>query len=116
MSWKYTDQTNTVVFRVNDNGTTESCVVEAIGDWIAQGNAPLPADAPDHNIVIQSQIDEIERSTLMNRGCREGWIALIQQQGAAAGLTNDQLLVANIFYRKLIDTDSQVRALRAQLT
>ena len=44
MNWKYTDATNTVVFR--NNGKYESCLVSAIADWIALGNTPDPADPP----------------------------------------------------------------------
>ena len=43
-NWKYTDATNTVVFRTLDNGAMESCLVSVIADWIAEGNTPEPAD------------------------------------------------------------------------
>ena len=43
-NWKFTDNTNSVVFRTNDAGLMESCLVEAIADWIAEGNTPEPAD------------------------------------------------------------------------
>ena len=41
-NWKYTDATNTVVFRTLDNGSTESCLVTAM----PEGNTPEPADVP----------------------------------------------------------------------
>ena len=41
-NWKYTDATNTVVFRTFDNGSTESCLVTAM----PEGNTPEPADIP----------------------------------------------------------------------
>ena len=46
MIWKFTDATNTVVYRINDDGSCESHLVEVIADWIAEGNTPEPADIP----------------------------------------------------------------------
>ena len=45
-NWKYTDATNTVVFRTLDNGSMESCLVSAIAEWLSEGNTPNPADIP----------------------------------------------------------------------
>ena len=44
MIWKFTDATNTVVYRINDDGSCESCLVEVIADWLSEGNTPTPAD------------------------------------------------------------------------
>ena len=44
MIWKFTDATNTVVYKINDDGSCESHLVEVIADWIAEGNTPDPAD------------------------------------------------------------------------
>lgn len=44
--WKYTDATERVVSRTNANGSSESCLVEAIADWLAEGNTPDPVDIP----------------------------------------------------------------------
>ena len=38
--WKFTDDTKTVVYRVNEDGSIESCFVEAIAEWLAEGNVP----------------------------------------------------------------------------
>jgi hypothetical protein len=43
-SWKFTDNTNKVVYKTNSDGSMESCSVEAIQDWIDAGNMPSPAD------------------------------------------------------------------------
>ena len=41
-NWKYTDSTNTVVFRTLDNGSMESCLASVL----EEGNIPEPADIP----------------------------------------------------------------------
>lgn len=45
-NWKYTDSTNTVVARINVDGSGESKLVTEIDDWIAEGNTPEPAFTP----------------------------------------------------------------------
>ena len=44
--WKYTDATQRVVSRTLANGNMESCIVEAIAEWLSDGNTPEPADIP----------------------------------------------------------------------
>jgi len=44
MIWKFTDSTNKVVYRINDDGSWESCLVEVIADWLSEGNTPTSAD------------------------------------------------------------------------
>lgn len=46
LNWKFTDSTNTVVFRINDDGSCESCLVEAIAGWLAEGNTPDTSGPP----------------------------------------------------------------------
>lgn len=46
INWKYTSSDKRVVMRTLDNGGVESCLVEAIADWIAAGNTAEPADVP----------------------------------------------------------------------
>lgn len=38
--WKYTDETRSVVVRVNEDGSMESCIAtrEDVVAWVAQGN------------------------------------------------------------------------------
>ena len=42
-NWQYTDDTKAIVQREGSDGRIESCLVEAIADWIAEGNTPDPA-------------------------------------------------------------------------
>ena len=44
--WKYTDETNKVVVRTNDDGSIESHAVSVISEWLEEGNTPTPADVP----------------------------------------------------------------------
>ena len=44
MIWKFTDATNTVVYRINDDSSCESHLVEVIADWLSEGNTPEPAE------------------------------------------------------------------------
>ena len=45
-NWKYTDASNTVAFRVLDNGATESCLASVLpeGTIIEAADPPLPID------------------------------------------------------------------------
>jgi len=54
-NWKYTDETNTVVYRTNAVGAMESCFASSISDWLSEGNIPEPADLPSI-ASIQDQI------------------------------------------------------------
>jgi len=125
MNWKFTDQTNSVVYRINDDGSTESCLVSVIQSWIDQGNTPDPADPPDHNAIIQAQIKAIEDQSGASTVVREGLIGAFQfiaqqtaSQMTAAGqpTTADQLLAQNPAYQQAIAIEAQVKALEGQLT
>jgi hypothetical protein len=69
-NWKYTDASSRFVARTNENGSCESCRVEAISEWIAEGNTPIPADLPDPKIAIKAQIADLE-AQLTPRRIRE---------------------------------------------
>lgn len=45
-NWKYTNATNTIVFRVWSNGTMESCIATRpdVVAWVAAGNTIEAAD------------------------------------------------------------------------
>lgn len=40
MNWKYTDEKRTVVYRVNEDGSMESCIAtrEDVVKWVEEGN------------------------------------------------------------------------------
>lgn len=46
MIWKYTNSTNRVVYRINDDGSMESHSVNAlvIKQWLDEGNIPEASD------------------------------------------------------------------------
>jgi len=118
MSYKLTS--NSIVVRIEDNviipaDPANRDYAEYLA-WVVAGNKPLPADAPDPKITIQAQIDQLEASTLMNRGSREGWIELIREKAATLGITDDATIAAqNPFFAKLIEVDNQVTSLRKKL-
>lgn len=59
MRYKFTDQTNSIVSKIDDDGKSRSsCSVDAIAEWIAAGNTPEPADPPPPP--TQDQLDIIE--------------------------------------------------------
>jgi hypothetical protein len=55
MIWKFTDATNTVVYRINDDGSCESHLVEVIADWLSEGNTPDPADPIPETVELTPQ-------------------------------------------------------------
>lgn len=80
--------------------------------------APLPQ--PDPKAVIQSQIDQIERDTLMNRAIREGTLLLIEKEamrefGVDQATAQAGLYAGNEAYRRVKDVDNQIAGLRAQI-
>jgi hypothetical protein len=75
-------------------------------------------------IQIQSQIDELERNAMENRGSRELHLREMEREAAAeaaaastpdAPVTADQVLAQVPYYVKLKALDDQISALRAQL-
>lgn len=44
--WQYANDDNTIVWREWPDGRGESCLVEAIADWLAEGNTPNPYVPP----------------------------------------------------------------------
>jgi hypothetical protein len=73
-NWKFTDATNTVVFREN-----ESCLVSAIADWIAEGNTPEPADVPPFGPIRTAYLDTVRltREDILNRISGIGFAAMV---------------------------------------
>ena len=61
--FKFTNNTNKVVFRVFPGGMCESHSVDAVEyqKWLAAGNLPLPAD-PDPTPIDLSDVDNLEKS------------------------------------------------------
>ena len=117
-NWKYTDASNAIVARTNADGSCESCLIEAIADWLAEGNTPEPADlvpVPTQAQIAQGQIDAIEAKTMMNRAVREGMLAMTEFAAATQKITPDILYADNAAYKAVKDVDNQIRQLRALL-
>ena len=100
-NWKYTDATNRVVARTNENGSSESCLVEAIADWLSEGNTPEPAD-PSPQESPAAAIERIEQAEMLPRPVRE---FMLEQPGAAQ----------RPWYAKIKALDDQIATLRAKL-
>ncbi|MES2685731.1 MAG: hypothetical protein V4706_02855 [Pseudomonadota bacterium] len=68
-AWKYTDATETSVIRQKEDGTFESCSVEAIAEWIEAGGVPLPADEPDFEPLKVAELAKFrrDREAMLNR-------------------------------------------------
>lgn len=79
-------------------------------------HAPKQPTAQEQRDALQAQIDAIEAATHMNRFVREAMILISQQQAASLGMTEPQLYAANIGYKKVKDVDTQIVALRDQIT
>jgi hypothetical protein len=82
--------------------------------WLAAGNTPQPPDPPVQPTPA-SQIDALERATLLSRPVRDVLLALMEEKAASLGLTPAQLRQVNPGYRRVKDLDDQIAALRAQL-
>jgi len=65
-NWKFTDASGLVVYRTNANGSMESCAVDAIGEWLAAGNTPEPAEPlPNPRIAeIQLRLLKIDQESV----------------------------------------------------
>lgn len=86
MNWKYTDATKSSVFRVTSAGT-ESCLVDAISDWISEGNTPDPADLPD-------QFEAVEAKKVAIRGVCEAYLNRLGGIAFAAQLAGNTATTA----------------------
>jgi len=79
--------------------------------WLAEGNTPEPADAPDLIEAIRAEIDQLERENLLPRVVREYMLLNAEMVAAANNLDP----MENIGYRKVKELDLAIAALRSQL-
>lgn len=126
MNWKYTDSTNKVVYRTLKSGGMESCLVEAIADWLADGNTPEPADVP----IPPQPLDQIRAiestaavSDAMQRAARlvalsyalDELIRIAASKGQTVTRTqaHDWSMVNDSNYKTLYDAEQAIKPLRA---
>jgi len=107
MNWKYTDSTNTVVYRVNEDGSSESCLASV-----------LPQDT------VIDPADPIVTPIATEVSMRQARLALFQQgllanvQTVIDGLSEPQKTITQISwdYAQTVKRDDDlVKALSAQL-
>jgi hypothetical protein len=76
---------------------------------------PAPLSVAERKAIKQREIDTLEAGQFMTRGEREGWIAMVLAQATAQSVPEPTLYLANSFYKKLKDVNTQVTLLRAAL-
>jgi hypothetical protein len=115
------NQTSTIT-RLSDNASIPNNPANsdysAYLIWLSEGNTPEPAEPiilPSANETIIAKISEMEQLDLTNRGSRELMLRLMQKEGAAQGLSEEQLMADVPFYRKLKARDEEISSLRKKL-
>jgi hypothetical protein len=101
---------------------------DSIIDDVVVPKPPYVPTADERRAVIQAEIDDLERSTMLNRGSRELEIVSIQDLATRQAATlqpstpektveeiTAELLAARPYYVKLVALNDQVSALRAVL-
>ena len=123
-NWKYADSTNVVVYRTNEDGSYESCLVSAITDWLSEGNTPEPADVPPPPSPLeQIRALEAQYADAQTRATRQALLVLALDRAcadpAAAGLPREAVheffLANDPSYAALYNLEAQVAALRSQV-
>jgi hypothetical protein len=68
-NWRYTDDTNTVVYAEFEDGHSESHLVTAdcIQAWLAKGNTPLPYEPPEVDAQAEAKAELRESDSGMAR-------------------------------------------------
>ena len=107
MNWKYTDSNNRVVYRVNEDGSSESCLASVL----SQDTVIDPADPPP--VVIPTEVSMRQARLAL---FQQGKLSLIQPLIDA--MTDPQKTATQISwdYATVVKRDDDlVKALSAQL-
>jgi len=107
MNWKYTDSNNRVVYRVNEDGSSESCLASVL----SQDTVIDPADPPP--VVIPTEVSMRQARLAL---FQQGKLSLIQPLIDA--MTDPQKTATQISwdYATIVKRDDDlVKALSAQL-
>jgi len=75
----------------------------------------IPPTAAEQREAIQNQINSLERQQLLPRVTREGLLNTFVVLAAAQGITEAQLYIDNIAYKKTKDFDAAITVLRLQM-
>lgn len=92
-TYKYTDETNTVVHVIDEDGISRSsCMVSDIADWIAKGDTPEPSPSPALTVKsITDAMDDLFNLTAQSKhydnritcALRAGYPGPFQSEGLA---------------------------------
>lgn len=92
--------------------------------WVSDGGVAETEEGPDPSALVQAQLDELEKVTLMNRLTREFMLVSMQDmanrqsQALAAQKiikSPQQILADSIGWQKLVELNNQASQLREQL-
>lgn len=123
--YKLTNSANIV--RIKDGAfvptSPENADYVAYLDWLAAGNTPIPADVEDPKAAVRTEIDDLERASMLPYAVRQFMLMSMEADavalGETRGLTKEQslaiLTTQNAGYRGVKKLHADIAAMRKQL-